>query len=208
MAFQPPTPPSPTPSTGGVPTSAPEQQGDAGDGGGKSAPNSREQALLRKLRKAEKEAAALREADEARRHGEMSEFEKLKAEATKNAAERDEARAKLQKQAIQHRFERQAAEFGAVDPSAAYKLADLSTVEVDESGEVSGLDTVLSSMKTQYGFLFQQPPPPAPTGAGSHGGNPVAGNPGGALTADRIGRMTSAEFAALQAQAGSGQLKI
>lgn len=193
------------PANGGAPDPQTGGSGDAGDPRG--AGPSREQALLRKLRKQEKELASLREADEQRKNASLSESERLAADVKKLQAERDDLVAKMRQQEIQHRFESAARAAGAVDPKAAYKLADLSAVEIDDNGEISGLDEVLGSLKTGYEFLFQQNPPPPPPGRHS-GGNPPSGNPGGQLTAERIQSMSSEEFAKLAQDVDAGRIKL
>lgn len=162
------------------------------------------QALLRKLRKAEKERDALA-ADKAKsQESQLSEVERANARAAKAEATANDAVAKLAQRTLQHRFEAAAQKLGVVDADAAYKLADLSAVEIDEDGNVTGIDAALADLKKTRKYLFG-----APNGAiGSAGGNPPSGAPG-QLTAAKLRSMdpTGPEFKQAMADIAAGRIK-
>lgn len=162
------------------------------------------QALLRKLRKAEKERDALA-ADKAKsQESQLSEVERANARAAKAEATANDAVAKLAQRTLQHRFEAAAQKLGVVDADAAYKLADLSAVEIDEDGNVTGIDAALADLKKTRKYLFG-----APNGAiGSAGGNPPSGSPG-QLTAAKLRSMdpTGPEFKQAMADIAAGRIK-
>lgn len=111
------------------------------------------------------------EAEEERKKAAMSEQERLeaeKAEALKKAEEAElksaEALEKANKRLIRAEFRLLAKEAGiradALDD--AFKLADLSEVEVGEDGEVTGVDKVVTALKESKPFLVDTKPPAKP----------------------------------------------
>lgn len=191
-----------------VPEDSGAAEPEAGGDTGNEAPNKggadQYQALMRKLRKAEKERDALAAERQKTQDSQLSEAEQLKARLAKAEADRDAAAAKLTQRTLQHRFEAAAAKAGAVDPDAAFKLADLSGVEIDEEGNVTGLEAALAELKKTRKFLFG-----APSGSvGSAGGNPPGGAPG-QLTAAKLRTMdpTGPEFKQAMADIAAGRLK-
>ena len=183
----------------GAPQSAPDVEP---TGTGEQTPKSgadQQQAILRKLRKAEKELAQFRAQQEEAEKGKLTETERWKSEAEKWKSEAEKAKESARQIKISTRFEAEAAKAGAQDLAAAIKLADLSTVDIDEDGSVTGIDAAISALKANHKFLFG---PPTPTnGVGNASGNPGAGNPIKS-GADRIKSMTAAEFAAYAKQFG------
>ena len=177
------------------------------DGGSQADPQKgadQAQALLRKLRKAEKERDALLAAQKSAADSQLSEAEQLKAKLIQAEADRDAVSAKLTQRTLQHRFEAAAQKLGVVDADAAYKLADLSAVEIDEDGNVTGIDAALADLKKTRKYLFG-----APNGAiGSAGGNPPSGSPG-QLTAAKLRSMdpTGPEFRQAMADIAAGRIK-
>ncbi|MDI3230989.1 phage scaffolding protein [Staphylococcus pasteuri] len=57
----------------------------------------------------------------------------------------------------------------AVKPEHAIKLIDTDNLEVDEDGNVKGLDEYMSNFKEENSYLFEQP---KPTGTTPQDGNP------------------------------------
>lgn len=162
-------------------------------GGDDSAPKGKpdqSQALLRKLKKAEKELEALRQAEEQRTQGTLSEVEKLKQQLQKRDADYSSLTEKLRMQSIEHRFEQAAAKAGVIDADAARRLADFSSVDIDEDGTVSGIDAVIADLKKTRKYLFG----PTTTPVGNAGGNPASGPPS-KITDEMVRSMSSVEFA-------------
>jgi len=166
--------------------------------------NDQTQALLRKLRKTEKDLnaalAAITKAEEAK----LSEAEQWKAKAIKAEADREAERTKAQQLAIKHSLETAAAKAGAVNAEDVRRLIDMSSIEIDDDGNVIGIDDAMAALKKKSKYLFG-----APNGAiGSAGGNPPSGSPG-QLTAAKLRSMdpTGPEFRQAMADIAAGRIK-
>lgn len=163
------------------------------------------QALLRRLKKQEKELEALRGAESERQQAAMTETERWKKAAEDSQGELKALKGTIRTQEIRHRFEALANKAGALDASAAYKLADLSGVDIDESGAVVGVEAALDVLKKSASFLFGVPS----TGVADSGGNPPSGPPSSkAYTPHDIKSMSKEEFAKFQAEVSSGRIKL
>lgn len=148
------------------------------------------QALMRKLRKAEKLLADRQAADEESAKAKLSEVDQLKQQLQKRDADYSSLAEKLKMQTLQHRFESEAQKLGVVDADAAFKLADLSGVEIDDNGKVSGIEAALADLKKTRKYLFGSPSQPV----GNSGGNPSAGPPSTKPSEKQIQAMSSEEF--------------
>jgi len=162
------------------------------------------QALMRKLRKAEKELASLRDAEAARQEASLSETDRLRRQLESRNDEFQALQQSLRQQAIRHKFEAHATRLGAVDPDAAFQLADLSAVEIDDAGNITGLDEALKALKGKRGFLFGAPS----NGVGTGGGNPAAAPGQKLVTSDDIRRMDAESFQRLMADVSAGRAKL
>lgn len=171
---------------------APEPDAGGDESGSPKGQNDAVQAVMRKLRKAEKALADRQAADELSAQSKLSEVDKLKTEFQKLEAERNSLSEKLKTQALRHSFESIALKAGVVDADAAFKLADLSAVEIDEDGKVTGLEAAMADLKKTRKFLFGSLSQPV----GSAGGNPPAGPPSTRVTEAQLQSMTSDEFRA------------
>jgi len=187
------------------PTPAPEGGApDVVEGESPEAPRGRPdptQALLRKLRKAEKEIESLRSVEQQRKESELTEAERWKKKAEQAEELLKSSADKMRQQTLKHRFEALASKAGALDVEDAFRLADLSSVEVDEDGNVTGLDDVIATLRKTKKYLFGQSTPAAP------GGNPPTGSPG-QITPERLRQMTPAEFAQLNNDLMAGRIKL
>lgn len=146
-------------------------------------------ALRAKLKKANAEAAAHRkQADELKRKGETE------SEAAVRTA-REEAAAAAEK-TWKPRFVRSAARSALVEagligkPDRLLKLIDADAVEIDEDGEVTGLDAQVRDLKRDYPELF-----------GKRGAGRIDGADRGSSGADTTGGLSRATQLLLQ-QAG------
>lgn len=148
--------------------------------------------LLRKLRDTEK--ALEKEKSIA------DQFRSKEAEFTQTLTQ---LQSQQKQEKIQFLFEKAAAAAGAHDSDAAFKLADLSKVSLDESGALKGVDDVLKSLKESRSYLFGQP-----AATGSAGGNPPSGTHLPELTSERIRKMSSEDFAKLHGSLQSGQIRF
>ncbi len=178
---------------------APEPKGSSGDRPNRG--THRERILARKNRELEKQLAGYKTAEEKRTQDGLSDLEKAQAEAKKAREEAEALKAQNRSLAIQHQIEAAAAKAGAVNAKTAFKLTDLSGVELDEAGNVVGLEDLVGGLKEAHGYLFSEPKPPS-----GGGGNPPSGNPA-SMTADRMKSMSSAEFKEFAAGVQSGRIK-
>lgn len=162
-------------------------------------------AQLRIERKARKEYQDRVEALEAK----IGEAEKAKLDAQQRAElERDEWKAKFEKSdeasrtfRIRSAYEMEAQKMGAVSTDAAFKLADLSAIELTEDGTVKGISAALKAQKTSMAFLFGGTQAPA----GDGGGNPPSGAPK-TTASDVLGMSSSEDYQKFRARVLSGEI--
>ncbi|MEB8094141.1 phage scaffolding protein [Staphylococcus caprae] len=76
----------------------------------------------------------------------------------------------------------------AVKPEHAIKLIDTDNLEVDENGNVKGLDDYMTKFKEENGYLFEQP---KPTGRKPEDGDNPKQNDG--ITKEQFNKMTYTE---------------
>lgn len=118
-------------------------------------------------------------AEEERKKAAMSEAERLKAEkeeAAKKAEEATEQAKKAQESANQRILNTEiksiARSLNANDPADVLALLDKSSVEIDEEGNVKGIEEAVKSLKEAKPWMFKQA-----VGADAAGGSNPAKNP-------------------------------
>lgn len=111
-----------------------------------------------------KRLEALERADEERRKAEMTEAERLKAEkeeAAKKAEEAAEQAKKAQETANQRIVNTEirsvARALNANDPNDVLALLDKSVVEIDDDGNVKGVEEAVKALKEAKPWMFKQP---------------------------------------------------
>lgn len=136
-------------------------------------------ALLGEIKKLRNENAKWRTSlrkmeaqQEEKQRAEMTELERLKADL--KAAE--EARTRAEQERLQTLVRSQvvaaASRLDFADPSDAFRMLDVSTLEVDDSGRVQGLDAALQELAKSKPYLVKRNTPAySPT-------NPTGGAPG------------------------------
>lgn len=158
----------------------PNAGGDAGDGEGTTTPppdpKAKEESFYR--RKWEK----LNEQVETLKKERMTAEERVKAERDEAHGRAEKAEAGLRTMRISGALEKAAAKAGAHDLDAVVKLADHSKLQVDDNGDVIGVETVIKDLQKNKAYLFG-PPPRQTTGSG--GGRTGGGN-GKETTASRM----------------------
>lgn len=127
-----------------------------------------------------KRLEAYEKAEEERKKSEMSEAERLKAEkeeASKKAEEASEAAKKAQESANQRIVNTEirsiARSLNANDPNDVLTLLDKSVIEIDDEGNVTGVDEAVKALKEAKPWMFKQP-----IGADASGGSNPSKNPG------------------------------
>lgn len=120
-------------------------------------------ALAKELKAARKEAAAyrtkLRQAEEdaeTRKRAEMTELERLKADLEAERQARTKAEEQRQRQIARTQVIAAAARLGFNDPEDAIRMLDQSTLEVDDAGNIDGLDDALGKLLKQKPYLARQ----------------------------------------------------
>jgi len=120
------------------------------------------------LKKANSEAAERRhklqeyeEAERKRQEAELSEVEKLRKRLDESAAEREHLTSALNETRIRHAIEMTAAKMRFHDPADAYALSDLTGVDIDEDGAVSGVEDALKALAKAKPHLIRSAEPAA-----------------------------------------------
>lgn len=106
--------------------------------------------LRERANKADKYEAEASKAEETR----LKEEGKLQELAERLEKERDEALAKANDTLIDMRIAQEATKLGAVDSEAVLKLIDRNQIQVNEEGEISGIEESVKSLQTNKGYLF------------------------------------------------------
>ena len=143
------------------------------------------------LKAANKEAADRRKrveqleaAETARQQAEMTETDRLKAEVETAKSEVVKAQQKARETIIGSAFVSEAAKVGASHPEDVARLADLSGVEVDETGKVTGVAEAVKAL-VDAGRIPLSGKAPAPNLDGGAGGGD-RGKPAVKLSAEEI----------------------
>lgn len=161
---------------------------------------------MKELKAARERLSSFESAESQRKESEMSELQKAQAKIKASEDKELALTKRLRDQALQHQFERMAAQLGVVSAEDAFRLADLSSVELDEAtGKAEGLEELLDSMKASKPWLFAAAPP-AP-GRGPTGGNPSKA-PATGLNSEAINQMSNQDFLKLMEAVKQGRAVI
>lgn len=117
----------------------------------------------------------IEEAKEKQKKAEMSEVERLQAELEEKAKAEEELANKVsemkthnKQQKIKSEFVRKASANGIEYIDAATKLANMDNVELDEEGNVVGMDEVISELVENNPFLIKEEKKPKQIGGGTN----------------------------------------
>lgn len=120
------------------------------------------EALQMALKRANREAAERRKkieemeaAETKRKEAELTELERLKAKTVEAEARLETMAARLRESAIRQEVMVQAGKLAFVDADDAFRLADLSGVEVGEDGKVIGVEAALRALAKQKPHLLK-----------------------------------------------------
>jgi len=102
----------------------------------------------------------------------MTEAEKAKAERDDATRRATQLETELRETKVRSRFETAAAKAGAIDPEAAYKLANTASLKVKDDGSIEGIDQALADLRKSRPYLFGQK-----TSTGTPGGAAVSTPP-------------------------------
>lgn len=131
-------------------------------------PESELETLRAALRKANAEAADRRKkleqmeaAEKRKADAQLSEVEQAKKRADEAEAKLEAMQSSMRDRAIRHAIEIEASKAGFADPSDAVALADISAVQYDDDGKVSGADAAVKALAKAKPHLVKaaQPPP-------------------------------------------------
>lgn len=126
----------------------------------------------------------LEAAETARQQAEMTETDRLKAEIAEAKAQAQQAEARARETLVRSAFVAEAAKVGAAYPEDVHRLADLSGVDLDDTGTVTGVAAAVKAL-VDAGRIPLSGKPQAPNLDGGAGGGD-RGRPGVKLTADEI----------------------
>jgi hypothetical protein len=147
---------------------------------------------IQTLRAAEKEGKAAKAAlaeyqkrEQEAKDKDLSEQQRLSKTLQQREAELEFERQTRRDQANQHAVERQAAKLGIVDPEAAVKLLDWSSLEYDEDGKPQDVEMALEELVKAKPYLVGRQEPKA-------NGNPT--NPATRQSASGTRRFTAAQI--------------
>ena len=91
----------------------------------------------------------------------LEEQGKFKELADSRATEIEQLKEKIQNQNIDQALTTKLVPEGVVDIEAALKLVDRSKIQVDDNGNITGMDEVITALKTDKSYLFGQPGQPS-----------------------------------------------
>ncbi len=94
-----------------------------------------------------------------KKKADMTESEKLKAEKEQALKAADERSQKADKRLINAEIKYISAKLNIIDPDAAAKLIDLTDIEVDENGDVKGVEKALKLLIKEKQYLVGGKPP-------------------------------------------------
>jgi uncharacterized phage infection (PIP) family protein YhgE len=122
----------------------------------------RAMATIKKLRGFEKDNKALKKqlstyeaAKKKRQEEEMSELEKAQKLLAEEKQSREELETNFTSSNIQHAVELTAAKMDFQNPEDAYRLADLSEVEITDEGKVEGVEKALKDLAKSRPYLIK-----------------------------------------------------
>jgi len=146
------------------------------------------EALLKEVKTLRKEAASWRtklrqaeETEEQRRRSEMTELEKLKADLEAERQARATAEQQRTQQLLRTQVVSAAARAGFNDPEDAVRLLDQTALEIDDHGQIGGLERELKALLAAKPYLATKTGTISPT-------NPAGGAPGQS-TEERLKRI-------------------
>ena len=97
------------------------------------------------------------------KEAELSEQERLKAQLAEMQTAHEQARQEMATMRLRSAVEREAIKLGFKNPEDAYLLADMTGVEMDENGKVTGVESVLKELaKTRPYLVGADEKKPAP----------------------------------------------
>ena len=119
--------------------------------------------LLREIKMLRKENAkwrtqlrATEEQQQAKAKAEMTELERLQAELKEAQEARTRAEVERRNVAVRSQVVRAAAKLGFADPDDAYRMLDVAALDVDDAGNVDGLDGALRDLLKSKPYLGKQ----------------------------------------------------
>lgn len=118
-------------------------------------------------------------------HSQLSELEQAQTRVTELEAERDEANANATKTLIRAAFIAEAAQAGVAHPEDAYRLAELTSVNVGEDGAITGVAEVVKTL-VDAGRLVMVAQRQAPNLNGGAGGGQWAIEQVASLTPEEL----------------------
>lgn len=155
------------------------------------------------------ELQTLKQAEDERKKAEMDELERLKAEkeealqkAQEDAAKAEQAQKAANERILNTEIKSVARALNANDPNDVLALLDKAQVEVDEEGNLTGVEEAVTAFKESKPWLFKQ----VAIGADAKGGSNPNKNPSVDEIAAKEKELTEAQELALKDKRHSGKV--
>lgn len=126
----------------------------------------------KELQKAQAELAKLKKAEAKKAEAEMTELEKLKASNTDLQTKFESAQSRFTESVKMGSLKLALKDAKVKSVEAALKLADTTSLEVDDEGNVTGAAATVKQLQKDFDFLFG-----STTSGNAGGGNPGSGPP-------------------------------
>lgn len=198
-------PPASAPAAGAPPAAAPAAQGTAAAPAGAPDDNPIKdpRAFLAAYERTKAELASSKAELQKLQDAQLTETQRLAKDKERAEAERDQLREDLRDKVNRYEVQLQANKLGIIDPEAAVKLLDWSSLEYGEDGAPKNVEAALKALLVAKPYLAAQAAPPAPGAT-----NPARNHSQGKLTQADIAKMSPAQINARwtevkQALAGS-----
>lgn len=166
-----PTPPAPAEGAVDLKTLSPEQLQQVLEN-----PNLWNLPRVKELRDQAAEAKTLKDAATAAENKRLEDNKEFETLAESRKTELETAQGQIKTMRIDQALTNKLVPEGVVDLEAALKLVDRSKITIDDNGVVSGIDEVLTSLKTEKTYLFNNTGTPPDPSLGTPS-NPTGGTP-------------------------------
>lgn len=131
---------------------------------------------VKELRDQAAEAKTLKDAATAAENKRLEDNKEFETLAESRKTELETAQGQIKTMRIDQALTNKLVPEGVVDLEAALKLVDRSKITIDDNGVVSGIDEVLTSLKTEKTYLFNNTGTPPDPSLGTPS-NPTGGTP-------------------------------
>lgn len=152
-----------------------------------------DQPRIKELLNAQKELNTLKKTQEQEDEKKLTEQKKFEELAAKKTRENEELQEKIRQGEIDRALTTKLVGEKVVDLDAALKLVNRGEIQIDDNGDIQGVDKALESLKTDKAYLFGTADPQNPVGGPTNPGNGNGeGTPGGGTPMFKRSQLTPA----------------